>query len=125
MVKYELSRSMDKAPGKRLLNSVILSPEAWNAVAHSLKLTKRETQIVRGIFDDRTELGIAGDLGISTHTVHTHVDRLHQKLGVVDRVSLVLLVIREFLNLTLAPGTVLPPICARRAAGLCRVGDQV
>jgi len=85
----------------------------------SLGLSLREEQIVRAIFDDCTESAIASDLGISPHTVHTHVERLHQKLGVVDRVALVLRVVNEFLNLTRTPGSLMPPICATRAAGGC------
>jgi hypothetical protein len=51
--------------------------------------------------------------------VHTHVERLHRKLAVIDRVELILRVINEFLKLTTAPGSLLPPICAVRAAGRC------
>src|SRR5262245_10012899 len=52
----------------------ILSNDAWNEIAGSLGLTRRELQVVCGIFDDRTELAIAADLGISVHTVHTHIE---------------------------------------------------
>jgi DNA-binding CsgD family transcriptional regulator len=100
-----------------------LSDQAWGEITRSLELTKREAQIIRGIFNDRTEPAIAADLGISVHTVHTHVERLHRKLGVVDGVSLVLLMMDEFLKLTTAPASGLPPICARREAGLCHFHD--
>ena len=93
--------------------------QAWLEVARSLRLSPRELQILRGIFEDHTEFAIAVDLGISPHTVHTHIDRLHRKLGVVDRVTLILRVVDEFLSLTVAPGSILPSICANRAAGNC------
>jgi DNA-binding CsgD family transcriptional regulator len=99
--------------------SAIFSDQAWTQLGCSLRLSGREAQIVRAVFDDRTEFAIADDLGISTHTVHTHVERLHQKLAVVDRVSLVVRVVNEFLKLTTAPGSLLPPLCATRAAGKC------
>ena len=107
-------RSQRKAAG-----SAIFTDLAWGEIARALKLSRRELQIVRGVFDDRTEFAIAAELGISPHTVHTHFERLHRKLGVTDRVALVLRVMAEFVALTLSPGTVLPSICANRAAGHC------
>ncbi len=97
----------------------MFSEDAWTEIAHSLALSPRELQIVRGIFDDRTEFALAADLGISPHTVHTHIERLHQKLGVTDRVELVLRITNEFLTLTAAPESTLPSICANRTAGRC------
>ena len=97
----------------------MFSENAWEALSRSLNFSGREREIVRGIFDDRTEFGIASELGISPHTVHTHVERLHHKLRVANRVQLVLRVMDEFLSLTLTPQTKLPPICANREAGVC------
>ena len=102
----------------------MFSEQAWTEIAHSLALSPRELQIVRGVFDDRTEFALAADLGISPHTVHTHIDRLHQKLGVTDRVEVVVRIMQEFIALTIAPGTTLPSICANRAAGRCPFHDQ-
>lgn len=99
--------------------SAIFSEEAWRQLGRSLRLSRRELQSVRGIFDDRKESTIAAELGISAHTVHTHMERLRRKLGVVDRVELVLRIVNEFLRLTTLPGGSLPPVCARRAAGRC------
>jgi len=101
----------------------ILSEAAWSAVAASLGLSLRELGIVRGIFDNRTEPNIADDLGISIHTVHTHVARMRRKLGVTGHVSLVLRIMNEFLKLTVSPARRLPPICSLRAAGLCQRRD--
>jgi DNA-binding NarL/FixJ family response regulator len=97
----------------------MFSEQAWSEIARSLELSPRELQIVRGVFDDRTEFAVAADLGISPHTVHTHIERLHQKLSVADRVELVLRVTNEFLTLTAAPESILPPICANRTARRC------
>lgn len=102
------------APG-----SAIFSDQAWDEIGRSLRLSGRELQIVRGVFDDRIESTIAADLGMSPHTVHTHVERLYRKLSVTDRVKLVLRITDEFLALTVASGSVLPPICATRTAGRC------
>jgi DNA-binding CsgD family transcriptional regulator len=97
----------------------MFSEQAWVEIARSLTLSPRERQILRGIFDDRTEFAIAADLGISPHTVHSHIKRLHHKLGVADRVELILRVTNEFLALTAAPESILPSICANRTAGRC------
>lgn len=99
--------------------SGIFTPCAWAQIARSLDLSGRELQIVRGIFDDQTEFAIAGELGISPHTVHTHLSRLHHKLGVVTRTQVSLRVMAEFMGLTSAPGSRLPPLCGRRSAGEC------
>lgn len=97
----------------------MFSEQAWAEIARSLELSPRELQIVRGVFDNRIELAIATDLGISPHTVHSHTERLHHKLGVADRLELILRVTNEFLALTEAPETILPSICANRTAGRC------
>lgn len=99
--------------------AAIFSEQAWAEIARTLGLSVRELQIVRGVFDDRTDCTIAADLGMSPHTVHTHFERLHHKLAVADRVELVLRVMDEFLLLTTAPGSTLPPICANWAAKRC------
>ena len=75
------------------------------------------------VFDDGTEYAIAADLGISAHTVHTHLERLRHKLGVNDRAGLILRVVEEFIGLTAAADSHLPPLCGKRTAGLCRLRD--
>ena len=79
--------------------SAVFSDQAWNQIVGRLRLSRREGEIVRGVFDDRTEFAIGAELGMSPHTVHTHVERLHQKLGVTDRVQLILCIMQEFLRL--------------------------
>ncbi|HVM61995.1 MAG TPA: helix-turn-helix transcriptional regulator [Verrucomicrobiae bacterium] len=112
------SRNHARRP-RQASGSALFSDQTWTEIARSLRLSPREAQILHGVFDDRTELAIAADLNISPHTVHSHVERLYHKLDVADRVGLILLVISEFLRLTAAPGSRLPPLCASRAAGLC------
>ncbi len=57
----------------------------WLTLAGKLGLSPREQEIVRAIFDDLTEARIGGRLGISSHTVHTYVERLYRKLDVRSR----------------------------------------
>jgi DNA-binding NarL/FixJ family response regulator len=93
----------------------------WAVLAVNLKLSARELEIVRGIFNDQKERAIAAELGISPHTVHTERERLYRKLGIKNRPQLLLRVFSEFCALTLE-GATLPPICAFRAAGRCPLG---
>ena len=102
----------------------MFSDDAWTEIARSLALSPRELQIVRGAFDDHTECTIAADLNISSHTVHTYIERLHYKLAVCDRVELVLRIANQFLALTALPESVLPSICANRTAGRCPLAGR-
>ena len=98
-----------------LAGSAMSSRQAWEKIARTLNLSGRELQIVHRVFDDEKEATIADDLGISSHSVHTHVERLHRKLAITDRTQLVLRVTQEFLALTGSPEPGLPPICSNRA----------
>jgi DNA-binding CsgD family transcriptional regulator len=116
------NRSHEAAGGAQKNNgrAGVFGGRAWTTIGRSLKLSARELQLVRGVFDDRTDFSISSTLGISQHTVHTHFERLYHKLGVGNRVQLVVRVMREFLALTASPRDALPPLCPRHAAGLCR-----
>jgi len=89
------------------------------AIGQSLKLSGRELQIVRGVFDDQKETAIAIDLSLSVHTIHTHVGRLCRKLCVMDRAQLLQRVMQEFLVLTVSSENELPPLCPNMASGRC------
>jgi len=76
---------------------------AWHEIAWALEIAPRELEIVRQIFDDRTEADIARELGISPHTVHTYVERIFHKLNVTSRVQLVVRVVEQQNTLATAP----------------------
>ncbi len=97
----------------------LLCEQTWTVLGDSLRLSRRELEIVRRIFNDQKESAIAADLGISPHTVHTERERLYHKLLINNRPQLVLRVVGEFLALTIAPGSILPPLCASQLAGIC------
>ncbi len=99
--------------------AAMLSELAWEKIGRSLRLSERKLQVVRAVFDDRTELSIAATLDISANTVHTPMERMYGKLAVRDRGQLILRVVNEFLTLTAAPGGSLPSICGHRTAGRC------
>jgi DNA-binding CsgD family transcriptional regulator len=106
-----------------LPGSAVFSKEAWQEISRSLRLSRRELQIVERIFDDDTESEMSKELGITRSTIHTHMERLRRKLAVTDRGEMMLRIICEFLRLTMAAQSLLPPICARRAAGQCPFHD--
>ncbi len=90
-----------------------IDEHAWSLLASDLHLSGRELDCARLIFDDRKESDIAEHLGVSPHTVHTHLDRLYHKLGVRSRVELVVRIMTRFLELTSEPDSPLRPICGR------------
>ncbi len=104
---------------ERASGSAIFAERAWDEVARKLRLSRRELQLLRGLFDGLTESAIATELRISARTVRTHMERLHHKLCVTHQVALVLRVIVEFLKLAGAPGSGVPPFCAGRTTGHC------
>ena len=91
-----------------------LNQQAWAAIARRLRLSPRELQIAQLIFQDSKELAIADALGMSPHTVRTHMERLYRKLSVKSRVKLVLRITQTFLALTQEDESDLPPICSKR-----------
>lgn len=79
----------------RCQGSSIFSKTQWAAIARSLNLSPRELGIVKFIFDDKSEEGIAFGLDISRHTVHTYLNRLYRKTGVNSRCQLLVHVFRQ------------------------------
>src|SRR5262245_25662139 len=77
----------------------LLPLSAWTCLGMTLRLSPREMQIVQGVFGDRKEETIAGELGISPHTVNTYFQRLYAKLGVSSRPQLIVRVMAEYLTM--------------------------
>lgn len=80
--------------------TILFTPREWTALGDSLGLSPRELEIVQGVFDDRTEGAIAGELGISHHTVHTYLARIYRKVSASSRTQLVVRVMETYLGLT-------------------------
>ncbi len=104
---------------RKLRGSSLLTDQAWTETGRTLRLTKRELQIVQGVFDNLPKTGIAGRLKISEHTVHTHLNRLFKKLAVSTRTELVLRIMEQLITLTRSANSTLPPICRHHHAGAC------
>ena|SRR5579859_1177459 len=75
---------------------------AWPLLGTALRLSAREMQIVQGVFEDRKEVSIAYELGISPHTVNTYFQRLYAKLRVSSRPQLIVRVMAEYLSMSCA-----------------------
>ena len=97
----------------------MLSDRAWLEIAAALAITKRERQIIQGVFDNLPKAAIAHRLNISAHTTHTHLNRLFKKLNVTTRTELVLRIMEQMIALTLSETGVLPPICSHHRSGGC------
>jgi len=58
-------------------------------------LTDREVEILQRVAYGSTTRQVADDLGISAHTVKTHVDRIFEKLAANDRAQAVAIAVRR------------------------------
>ena len=59
------------------------------AALEALHLTPRETEVLGRLVEDDTEAAIADALGVSPHTIRTHVKNLYAKLHVHSRAQAV------------------------------------
>ncbi|HEX6580595.1 MAG TPA: response regulator transcription factor [Actinomycetota bacterium] len=64
------------------------------AEGRTTPLSKREREILQKVADGATTRQVASDLGISPHTVKTHLERIFEKLGANDRAQAVAIAIR-------------------------------
>ena len=114
-------------PGQR--SRSFLSDEEWLILFESLRLSPREAQVAQAIFDDESEVAIADALALSTHTVHSYLERLYRKLQVNSRCGLVVRIFAEYVALRSAGDAaartgVPPPLASavRREASADRAG---
>jgi DNA-binding CsgD family transcriptional regulator len=80
---YRLSRELE---GARAAWGV---PSAVQQVAGDLPLTTREREVLHWLGGGKTDRDIADILGISPRTVHKHLQRIYEKLGVETRTAAV------------------------------------
>lgn len=64
----------------------------WKAVAKSLDLPSQQLRIVEEILCGKQDKEIAETLGLSFPTVRTYLKRIFDRVGVKDRVSLILVI---------------------------------
>jgi DNA-binding NarL/FixJ family response regulator len=67
-----------------------LPPEKWQQLMDALQLPPQQIRIVELILRNRCDKQIAATLGIKMPTVRTYMHRIYERLGVNDRLELVL-----------------------------------
>jgi len=85
------------------------SPRMDEVETSRFGLTRREAQIIGALIDGQTNKDIARTFGISECTVKNHLTNIYDKLGVYNRVELVLFAMNHGLCGTNTIGAVLPP----------------
>src|SRR5262249_35813094 len=86
-----------------------ISPRMEDAETYRFGLTRRESQIIGELVDGQTNKAIAGTLGISEAKVKHHLTNVYDKIGVYNRVELVLFAVNHGLCRTNTISAVLPP----------------
>ncbi len=84
------------------IDAPLFCPAEWSQISDSLGLTNRESEVVQGVLEDMSQAEIAQQLGISPHTVHAHLERVYNKVGVRSRVQLLVRVFSEYTSLSRA-----------------------
>lgn len=80
------------------LGDSLFSELDWDRLAAGLHLSARDVDVLRLVIADRKEVAIARALGISSHTVHTHLGRIYRKLGANGRVAALVALFRTYLR---------------------------
>jgi len=79
----------------KLTKAFIEEAQSANKDAGVALLSKRETEILQKVAYGATTKVVADELGISPHTVKTHLERIFEKLGANDRAQAVAIAIRK------------------------------
>ena len=84
---YRLTRAMDQA------RTAPAAPPAASGWGAELALTAREREVLHWLACGKTDRDIGEILGISPRTVHKHLQRIYEKLGVETRTAAVMRVV--------------------------------
>ena len=68
----------------------VFAPSDWDTCVHALKLSPRQTAIIKLILRSKKDKEIALEMGLSKHTVRTYLKRIFDRFDVSDRTALVL-----------------------------------
>ena len=72
--------------------TLALADNKWIPIARGLRLTRRESEIVRCVLDNLDSEAVAARFQISPRTVRAHLEHIYKKLGLRNRCDLVLLI---------------------------------
>ncbi len=88
--------SLDSDPRDVMINHYrLIAVRQWSLLKSYFQLTDRELQIAQLVCQGLETDPIAGLLAISAGTVKTHLRNIYRKTGVHNKVSLLLLFLRE------------------------------
>ena len=82
-------RSDEKSP--------IFSEAQWADLTEAMSLSPRQVDVVKCVFRGFADKQTARHLGLKINTVRDYMGRIYLKVGVEDRVELVLCVLSRFL----------------------------
>lgn len=85
----------DSEGAETAAGALVQSSGASEVEIARLGLTRREVQIIGALVDGQTNKDIANTFGISEYTVKHHLTNIYDKLGVYNRVELVLFAINR------------------------------
>ena len=68
----------------------LFTPLEWRELTARYRLTARELGVARHVTDGQPEATIAGELQLSRHTVHAHIQSLKAKLRVQSRAEVII-----------------------------------
>ena len=71
----------------------------FQRLCDALNMSPREVEIAHLLLLAKSEAAIAQTLCISTHTVHSHLERLYRKLAVRSRCELIICLFRTYIQL--------------------------
>ena len=77
----------------------VFSLAEWASICSSLDFSDRQKQVVGLLLAGHKILDVATALDISPDTVRAHLRRIYPRLGVSDRLGLMLCCVREFRRL--------------------------
>lgn len=80
-----------------------LAAEQWEAVAHSLEFSPQQSRIVELLLRGFKDKQIAAELHLGVPTIRTYLKRIFDRLGVSDRVELILRVFAVAREISEAP----------------------
>ena len=67
-----------------------LTPEQWQSVVAAMKLSPQQAAIVAMVLQGKQDKEIAAALGLRRPTVRTYLGRIFSRVGVEDRLGLVI-----------------------------------
>lgn len=79
--------------------NAIFTDEQWEMILNRLELPNRQRQVVRHLFEGRSDKQIAQAIGIALPTVRSHLRRIYSRFDVQDRTELVLYIVRQYMRI--------------------------